>query len=431
MSTYSPSLRIELITTGDQAGTWGNTTNTNLGTLIESSIAGYTSVSVIAADQAFTTANGAPDEARHMTIALTTTTALPFSVYAPPVEKTYVIYNASAETATIYNSTVIGNTTAAGTGVAIPAGKTMTVWSEGTNFRVQNDHFSSVTLTTPLAVAQGGTGQTTATAAFNALAPSQTGNNGRYLKSDGTNASWDAIDISTADITGTLPIANGGTNATTAANARTNLGLVIGTDVQAFSSNLTAFAAKTAPTGDVVGTTDTQSLTNKTLGFGLVMAASAITSATAQSASGTSVDFTSIPSWVKRITVMFSGVSTNGTSLVQIQLGDSGGVETTGYNSGAVIGTTATSYTGNITTGFVTGVDLNSTASSIRYGSYILSRLDGNTWVGQGNIHDSNYTLGAQCAGAKTLSATLDRVRITTVNGTDAFDAGTINILYE
>lgn len=140
MSTYSPSLRIELITTGDQAGTWGNTTNTNLGTLIESSIAGYTSVSVTSANQAFTALNGAPDEARHMTIALTTSTGANFAVYAPPAEKTYVIYNASSYTATIYNSTVIGNTTAAGTGVAIPAGKTMTVWSEGTNFRVQNDH---------------------------------------------------------------------------------------------------------------------------------------------------------------------------------------------------------------------------------------------------------------------------------------------------
>jgi hypothetical protein len=75
-----------------------------------------------------------------MTIALTTSTGANFAVYAPPAEKTYVIYNASSYVATIYNSTVLGNTTAAGTGVAIPAGKTMTVWSEGTNFAVQNSH---------------------------------------------------------------------------------------------------------------------------------------------------------------------------------------------------------------------------------------------------------------------------------------------------
>jgi hypothetical protein len=160
MSTFSPSLRIELITTGTQAGTWGNTTNTNLGGLIESAIAGYTSVSVLATDQALTALNGAPDESRHMTLALTTTTGAAFNVYAPPAEKTYVIYNASAHAATIFNSTVIGNTTAAGLGVTIPTGKTVTVWSDGTNFSFQNDHLASLTLASPLAAASGGTGLT-------------------------------------------------------------------------------------------------------------------------------------------------------------------------------------------------------------------------------------------------------------------------------
>jgi hypothetical protein len=140
MSTYSPSLRIELITTGAQAGTWGTTTNNNLGTLIESAIAGYVAVSVTSANQAFTALDGAADQSRNQTIQLTTTTTAAFAVYAPPVEKTYVIYNASSYAATIFNSTVIGNTTAAGAGVVIPAGKTMTVWSNGTNFRTQNDH---------------------------------------------------------------------------------------------------------------------------------------------------------------------------------------------------------------------------------------------------------------------------------------------------
>ncbi len=147
MSTYSPSLRIELINTGDQAGTWGNTTNTNMGTLIESAIAGYVSVSITSANQALTALNGAADQSRNMTIALTTTTGANFSVYAPPAEKTYVIYNASLYTATIYNSTVLGNTTAAGAGVSIPAGKTMTVWSDGTNFALQNTQFEGTTTT--------------------------------------------------------------------------------------------------------------------------------------------------------------------------------------------------------------------------------------------------------------------------------------------
>lgn len=70
MSTYSPSLRIELITTGDQAGAWGNTTNTNLGTLVETAIAGYVSVSITSANQALTALNGAADQSRHAVILL-------------------------------------------------------------------------------------------------------------------------------------------------------------------------------------------------------------------------------------------------------------------------------------------------------------------------------------------------------------------------
>ena len=150
MSTYSPSLRIQLITTGDQAGVWGETTNTNLGTLIESAIAGYTSISVTTANQALTTYDGLPDESRNMVLALTTTTTAAFAVYAPPAEKLYVIYNASSYTATIYNwdSTVYPGTlrpASGGTaaGVSIPAGRTVAVWSDGTNFALQNTNLET------------------------------------------------------------------------------------------------------------------------------------------------------------------------------------------------------------------------------------------------------------------------------------------------
>jgi hypothetical protein len=137
-STFSPNLRIELISNGEQAGTWGSTTNTNLGTLIEDAISGYETVSVTTANQALTYADGAADQARNAIIELTTTTSAAFAVYAPPSPKTYVIYNASAHTATIYNSTVVGNTTAAGAGAAIPAGNTLAVWTDGTDFATQN-----------------------------------------------------------------------------------------------------------------------------------------------------------------------------------------------------------------------------------------------------------------------------------------------------
>ena len=164
-STYSPSLRIELIGAGDQAGTWNTTTNSNLGTIIESAIAGYVAVSVTSANQAFTALDGAADQARNAVIALTTTTGANFAVYAPPQEKTYVIYNTTAFTATVYNSTVIGNTTAAGLGVAVAAGGKVAMFSDGTNFRTTDaGSFSGV-----LPVVNGGTGVATSTGTGNTV----------------------------------------------------------------------------------------------------------------------------------------------------------------------------------------------------------------------------------------------------------------------
>lgn len=139
-STYSPDLRIELIANGEQSGTWGSTTNSNLGTLIEDAISGLASVSVTTANQALTALNGAADQARCAAVSLTTTTTANFAVYVPPVTKLYVIKNASAYVATVYCSTVIGNTTAAGTGVAIPAGKSVLLRADGTNVVEQLDH---------------------------------------------------------------------------------------------------------------------------------------------------------------------------------------------------------------------------------------------------------------------------------------------------
>ena len=161
-STYSPNLRVELIGTGDQAGTWGTTTNNNLGTLLENAISGYEAVSVTSANQALTALNGADDQARNMILEVTTTTGANFAVYAPPAPKTYVLVNSSAYTVSIYNSTVLGNTTAAGTGVAVPAGKSISVWSDGTNMGAQISTLPALTLNTDLAVADGGTGASTA-----------------------------------------------------------------------------------------------------------------------------------------------------------------------------------------------------------------------------------------------------------------------------
>lgn len=159
MSTYSNNLRIELIANGDQAGTWGTTTNTNLGTIIEDSIAGYATVSVTSTDQALTALDGAADEARNAMIRLTTTTGAAFSVYAPPASKQYIIWNDTSYAATIYNSTAPNTTTAAGTGITIAAGDKVIVFSDGTDF--YNVKASGITGVLP--VANGGTGLSTYT----------------------------------------------------------------------------------------------------------------------------------------------------------------------------------------------------------------------------------------------------------------------------
>ena len=139
--------------------------------------------------------------------------------------------------------------------------------------------------------------------------------------------------------------------------------------------------------------------------------------------SGTSVDFTSIPSTVKRITVMFNGVSTNGSNDYIIQIGDSGGIENTGYVSeSSDRGGDATSTEGFILT-------RTSTSTSACYGIATICNFSSNSWISSANISITGIV--SSSAGSKSLSATLDRIRITTVGGTDTFDAGSVNIMYE
>lgn len=159
-------------------------------------------------------------------------------------------------------------------------------------------------------------------------------------------------------------------------------------------------------------------------------ASSNIVSGTAvASTSGTSITFTSIPSWVKRITVMLNGVSTNGTSNPQIQLG-SGSATTTGYvGYNARQGATSNNYVA-YSSGFI--LDGSNIASTTLTGHLMLTLLSGNTWIGSGiTTNTSNVNEGCTTTGSIALSGTLDRVILTTVNGTDTFDAGSINILYE
>lgn len=149
------------------------------------------------------------------------------------------------------------------------------------------------------------------------------------------------------------------------------------------------------------------------------------------STSGTSVTFSSIPSGVRRITIMLSGVSTSGTSNVMVQIGDSGGLETSGYLGAATTIAGATPATANFTTGF--GVQATTAAGTISHGTVVLDLMNASafTWASHSIVGHSNATNISMGAGVKSLTAELTQLAITTVGGADTFDAGSINISYE
>lgn len=149
-STYS-NLKIELIATGEQTGTWGTTTNTNLGTALEEAITGSATVSFSSADVTISLTNSnASQAARNLRLNLSGTSGGARTLTVPTIEKLYLINNGLADACTVKNST--------GTGIAVPAGKSMFVFNDGTNVVDAVTHLSSLTLNTDLAIADGGTG---------------------------------------------------------------------------------------------------------------------------------------------------------------------------------------------------------------------------------------------------------------------------------
>jgi len=204
-STYS-DLKIELIGTGEQVGTWGATTNTNLGTAIEEAIVGSANVAFSSSDVTLTLTNtNGTQSARHLRLNLTGTSGGARNLILGSgcqIDKPYIIANGLANTVTVKNTT--------GTGIAVPAGKSIWVYNNGTNVVEVMNHAASLTLGTALPVASGGTGATTLTG---------------IVRGNGTSAFTTGSVNLASEVTGTLPIANGGTGSTTDSGARTNLGL--------------------------------------------------------------------------------------------------------------------------------------------------------------------------------------------------------------
>jgi hypothetical protein len=268
-----------------------------------------------------------------------------------------------------------------------------------------------------------------------------------------TNGTVQTLTVSTANITtGTVATLNSTTGTVDTLNSTTgtitNLRSTTGT-VATLNSTTGTITGLNTTTGTITtlnSTTGTITNLSTTLagdftisqGTGTIGAAKVTPSQLSQpltlatavaSTSGTAIDFTGIPSWVKKITVMFSGVSTNGVSNIEIRLGTTSGIESSGYG-GTLFNSQVTSV-GNValSTGFT--VDSTTAATDSRSGLCILSLISGSVYAASGSFSLTNAARYASFSGTKQVSGTLDRIRITTVNGTDTFDAGSINIIYQ
>lgn len=211
-STYSPLLRIQLMGTGDQANTWGITTNTNLASIIEQAIAGAAAITVPDTNITLTSNDGTYDQSREMILLVTGALTQARTLFVPSVSKVYVVKNA-----TTGGFPILIQTIAAGDSVSIPNGKTAFVYSDGTDFAdvVQSITDAAITggtisgLSAPIDVASGGTGGATAAAARTSLGAAASG-----LNNDITGL---------AGLVTPIGVTQGGTGATNANSARTNL----------------------------------------------------------------------------------------------------------------------------------------------------------------------------------------------------------------
>jgi hypothetical protein len=416
-STYS-DLKIQLMATGENSGTWGDVTNTNLGTAIEEAITGSADVAFSSADVTLTLTNtNATQSARNLRLNLTGTSGGARNLIVPAIEKIYIINNGLADTVTVKN--------AAGTGIAVPAGKTMYVYNNSTNVVDAITHLTSLTLGSALPVASGGTGITSfgagvatflgtpSSANLKTAVTDETGSGALVFAtsptlvtpalgtpSSGTLTNATGLPI-VAGTTGTLSVARGGTGATTSTGS--------GAVVLATSPTLVTPALGTPSSGTLTNATGLPIVAGTT---GTLSVARGGTGATTSTGSGAVVLATSPTLVTPALGTPSSGTLTNATDLPIV-------AGTTGTLSVARGGTGQTTYTngqlliGNTTGGTLAKATLTAgTGVSITNGAGSISIAATNNGTvtsvgGTGSVDGITLTGTVTSSGNLTLGGTL------------------------
>jgi hypothetical protein len=460
-STYSPSLRLELIGSGEQSGTWGTTTNTNLGTLLEQSIVGVQDITMFDVNYTLSNFNGVSDEARKAVLVVSGTNTAARDIIAPLVAKTYTIKNNTT------GGFAINIKAATGSSVSISNGATSIVYCDGTNFNLAVNQ-TAVAAGTGISIATvGATNTVSIDSTVATLTGTQTLTNKTLTAPNlgtpttlvgtnitGTATAFTASNVTTnADLTGAVTSVGNATTVVTNANLTGGVTSVGNAATVITNANLTGAVTSVGNAASLGSFTSAQlatALTNETGSGSAVFGTSpAITSPTLTSpviagtpsgvgvltafpAQGLSpnsaIYFTGIPSWVKRITVTYAELSTNGTAPPLIQLGYGATTYLTSGYDGATDMFQSTPSASLISAGInLTG---NSAGAADTYQGCLTLTLMSNVWVG--TLLGSQKNTARLCFTSSSISmpSLLTAIRFY-INGTQIFDGGYANVMYE